>query len=256
MRKNKIITIVLVLGMLSTLEFVQAKKIKGTYLYSDNEEYIQIDKDLFKIIRTKVCIPCMDLDKGDSLASSGSVEYIKDGFIKLKSDIDSSIYKNTTVEELYDANIKDSVKIKFFFPFKGKYRIDAAIGFPYISTENDCITIPKSKYTLDTFNFNIYNLNIKYNGYNGEYFGRIVFYMSLYQFKNKNTNILHIAIPNLTNSYFARYLINGEYAKIEKNKIIWRNREYKKVSNDLINPKIELGDNAIDDVNGIDIIDK
>ncbi len=256
MKKSRIVTIVLVLSMFSILEFVQAKKIRGTYLYSDNEEYIQIDEDIFKIIRTGVCIPCMDLDKGDSIASFGSVEYIKDGFVKLKSDIDSSIYKNTTIEESYDASIKDSVKIKFLFFLKGKYRIGATIGFPYMYTENNCITIPKKEYTLGPLNFNIYNLNLKCSGHNGEYFGRVVFYNPWYYFKDKKTNFLQITIPNLTNSYYARYFINGEYAKIEKNKIIWRNREYKKVSDDLIIPKIELGDKAVDDVNGIDIIDR
>ncbi len=244
-----------VISMLPTFVFPQAKKIRGTYLYSDNEEYIQIDEDIFKIIRTGVCIPCVDLDKGDSIASFGSVEYIKDGFVKFKSDIDSSIYKNTTIEESYDASIKDSVKIKFFFPFKGKYRIDATIGFPYMYTENNCITIPKKEYTLGPLNFNIYNLNLKCSGHNGEYFGRIVFYIPWYYFKDNKTNFLQITIPNLTNSYYARYFINGEYAKIEKDKIIWRNREYKKISNDLITPTIELGEKAIDD-EGIDYVDR
>jgi hypothetical protein len=65
-----------------------------------------------------------------------------------------------------------------------------------------------------------------------------------------------ITIPLLTNSYFARYYIDGEYAKVEKDKIIWRNREYIKVSDALITPKIESGDRAIDDVNGVDWVDK
>lgn len=30
-----------------------------------------------------------------------------------------------------------------------------------------------------------------------------------------------ITIPNLTNSYYARYFIVGEYAQVEKDKIIW-----------------------------------
>lgn len=257
MKKNKIIITFLVLNTLLTLGCAQTKQIKGTYICSDDEEYMHINKNSFKIIRTRACISCMDLDKNDSIASYGSVEYIQDGFIRLRSDRDSCIYKNTTVEESYDASIKDSLKIKFIFPFKGKFRIDVALGFPYMSTENDYIIIPFKKNNLDPLIFDIYNLNLKYNGHYGEYFGRIAFYnFPWYQLKNKNTNTLRINIPNLTNSYFARYFIDREYVKVEKNKIIWRNREYRKISDDLITPKIELGEQAIDDPNGIDIADK
>ena len=244
--------------MLSELVFAQAKNIKGTYIYSDKEEYLQIDKDNFKIIRTRVCTLCMDLDKNDSIASYGSVKYTQDGFIKLRSDRDSSIYKNTTIEESYDASIKDSIKIRFIFPFNGKFRIYVSSGsYPYMSAEKNCLTIPRNKYVLAPLIFEIYNLSLKYNDVYGEYFGRIAFCnFPWYEFKNNNTNSLVISIPNLTNSYYARYFIDGEYLKVDDNKIIWRNREYKKISDDLINPKIELGERAIDDKDGIDIIDK
>lgn len=257
MKTSEIIVIIVVLSILPILAVPQEKKMKGTYIYSNEEEYIQIDKDAFRIIRTRACTPCVDLDEGDSIASYGSVKYIQDGFIKLKSYRDSSIYRNTIIVESYDERIKDSVKIRFVFPFKGKYRIDAALGdSPYISTENEYITIPKKRYTLNPLDFNIYNLSLKYNGYYGDYWGHIVFHnFPWYQFKNKDTNSLLITIPDLTNSYYAHYIINGDYVKVEKDKIIWRNREYRKVSDDLITPKVELGERAIDDINGVDWVD-
>lgn len=255
---NKIATIVIVLSTLSLLTFAQTKKIRGTYLYSTEEEYMQIDKDIFKIIRTHICRSCIDLDEDDSIAAYGNVEYVKGGFIKLTSRMDSCIYKNTTIEESHEENLKDCVKIRFVFPFKGKYRIDASLGdLPCKSTENNCITISRHKYTLDPLYFEIYNLSLKYNGRYGERFGRIAFLnFPWYEFKNKNTNTLLITIPNLTNSYYARYLIDREYIKIEKDKIIWRNRVYKKISDNLITPDIEYGDRAIDDPNGVDWVDE
>jgi len=227
-------------------------------MYSD-EEYIQISRDSFKIIRTLACIPCVDLDKDDSIISFGSIKYINNDFIELISSRDSSFYKDISIDESYDANIKDSLTISFIFPFKGKYKIEAGIiGFPYRTTEKNQITIPIFRlYHTNQLTYYIYNLNLKYNGCNGEYLGRIVFSAPrFYKLINDKTNFLQIKIPNLTNSYYAHYPINGEYAKIEKDKIVWRNKEFKKVSENLIAPKIEFGDKAIDDVNGIDIIDK
>lgn len=256
MKKSIIVIIILVINTLLTIGHAQTKQIKGTYICSDDEEYLHINKNSFKIIRTRACISCMDLDKNDSIASYGSVEYIRGGFIRLRSHRDSCIYKNTTVEESYDTSARDSLKIKFIFPFKGKFRIDVALGLFYISTENDYIIIPFKKNNVDPLIFSIYDLNLKYNGCNGEYYGRIVCNFPWYQLKNKNTNNLRINIPNLTNSYFAQYFIDREYAKVEKNRIVWRNREYRKISGNLIIPEIELGEQAIDDPNGIDIVDK
>lgn len=244
--------------MLLTLAFSQSEKVKGTYLYSSEEEYLQIDTNGFKIIRTQACTACLDLNEGDSIAGQGNVTYFQDGFIKLQSDKDSSIYKNTTIEESFDSGIKDSIRIRFIFPFKGKFRIYASSGsYPYMTAEGNCITIPREKDVLAPLIFEIHNLSLKYNGYYGEYFGRIAFsYFPWYEFKNKNTNSLLITIPDLTNSYYARYFIDGEYVKVDKNILFWRNRAYKKISNDLITPKIELGERAIDDLNGIDCVDK
>ena len=255
MEVSKIIAIIILLNILFPV-YAQAKNIKGSYLLSDNEEYIQIDNDNFKIIRTLDCPTCVDLDKFDSIISYGKVEYILDGFIRLTSDPDSMVDKTVKVEESFDPQINDSVKIRFVFPFKGKFRIAASVGLPYKSTENDSIIIPKGKYVSGCLSFEIYNLSLKCNSLNGEYLGRIVFYFTDYNLKSRKNNSLLVTIPKLTNSYFARYYIDGEYAKVEKNRIIWRNREYRKVSNELMTPEVELGERTIDDEDGVDWVDK
>lgn len=255
MKVSKIIATIILLNLVLPL-YAQVKDIRGTYLLSDNEEYLQIDRDKYKIIRTHVCPGCIDLDEGDSLASVGRVEYIQADFVKLTSDPDSIVNKTVKVEESYNPQIYDSVKIRFVFPFKGKYRIKASVGYPLKSTKCDTIIIPREEYALGSLFFEIYNLDLICNSFNGEYLGRIAFYFSDYQLNDRNSNSLLITIPQLTNSYFACYNIDGEYAKVEKDKIIWRNRKYIKISDDLITPKIKTGDQDIDDVNGVDWVDK
>jgi len=238
--------------------FCQSNKIRGTYNYS-NAEYIQINADSFRIIRTVKCLTCVDLNKGDSIISTGSVKYINKDFIELKSDPDSSYYKNISIFESFDSKIGDSLKISFTFPFRGKFKLEArTLDFPSKSTEKNEITIPKIKsYNISQVMYEIYNLDLRYDGHDGEYLGRIVFTApSLYRISNEKTNFLQINIPNLTNSYYAHYVIDHEYIKVDKNKITWRNKEYKKISNKLISPHFNTGDNASSDPNGIDIIYK
>ncbi|UKI39491.1 MAG: hypothetical protein L6V35_00815 [Alistipes putredinis] len=43
-----------------------------------------------------------------------------------------------------------------------------------------------------------------------------------------NANCIEINIEGLEDGYFGNYWINGEYAKIEKDKIIWRGKVYDK----------------------------
>lgn len=255
MKVSKIITAIIFLILFLPI-VAQAKNIRGTYLLSNTEEYMQIDKGKYKIFRTQVCPPCFDLDEGDSLLSYGSVEYLQSSFVKLTSDPDSNVTRTVKVEETYDPQIIDSVRIRFIFPFKGKYRIEASVGYPFKSTECNTLIIPRQKYILERLSFEIYNLNLFCNGFDGEYLGRIVFYFYELQIKHRNSNSLLITIPLLTNSYFARYYIDGEYGKVEKDKIIWRNRKYIKISNDLITPNIKTGGQDIDDLNGVDWVDE
>lgn len=246
-----------ILTILPAWTFGQYPIIHGTYLYSDNE-YMQIDNDRFQIVKTKIGRCSIDFVDGDSIAAHGKIESVTNDFIKLTAHKDSDIYKSTMVLESYDGNIKDSVKIRFHFPFRGRFRISASLGIsPETFTESNSITIPKKKYPFGKLYFRIYNLNLKNDGLNGEYLGRIYFSNSSgYEFKDKKANSLLINIPDLTNNYFAQYFINGEYAKIEKDKLLWRNRVYYKLSDELIFPQYDGGDGAIDETDGVDWIDE
>ena len=232
---NKIIiTNVMLVFCLLFLPFLassQIKKIVGTYTYS-NEEYLQIDVNNFKIIRTEEGIRG-DMDEGDSVIAFGRVEYINNDFIKLTSyKYDLDIYNSTIFTELHDKNLSDdSIQIRFNFPLKGEFKIYISFssGYNYVSVNSKNITIPKSSYYLTPLHFDIYKTDILVYDFSSNYLGSIVFsYFPSYEFKNMNLNLLNVTIPNLTNSYYARYYIDDEYAKIEGNKIIWRNREYEK----------------------------
>lgn len=210
MKKNKIVLVLLTMFCTIQCLFCQTDKVRGTYLYSD-EEYIHINMDSFEIIRTLACSPYVDLDKGDSIISFGSVKLINNDFIELKSYVDSNFYKKISILETCDKINHDSLTIFFKFPFVGKCKIIVNIpGYKSFATEKKQITVPKNKlYRISELTYEIYNLDLKYNGYDGEYLGRIVFSSPCpYRLISEKTDYVQIEIPNLTNSYYARSLVS------------------------------------------------
>jgi len=235
----------LILVMLTINSFSQVTNISGVYLY--DWEYLKIDKDKFKIVFDRY------LPERDTIASFGDVEYIDDKFIKLTSD--KSYYcspsESIVFRELYDNTLMDSLRVEFVFPFNGDFDIKIHINNTPLQaiTNSKILTIPLSSSSyvsslrpLRTFSFHIYNRSIIGDGFWGYYLGIVSFpacppfllsttdySVFSYKFKNKDTNVLVVEIPDLTDSYFARYFINEEYAKVEKDKIIWRGRKYERI---------------------------
>jgi len=212
------------------LSFSQ-NKINGTYLFYNGNEYMQINKDTFKIFRCEIYAGCFDLDKGDSLLSIGSITHLKNDLFQFQNSDLNQTNNDISVYEYYDPNTyKDSLKIKFVFPYNGRFRINANIrGYRENTSENDSIIIKRNIGTFEGLVFSIYNLDLVSNGDFGDYFGRIAYTCKpSFRSSNKKINSLVITIPDLTNSYFARYFINGEIVKINNKTLIWRYRRYEK----------------------------
>jgi len=163
---------------------------------------------------------------------------------------------NIKIEECCDSSLVDSVKIKFVFPCDGKLRI---FLYPESYTYSDSIMISKQQYYdwKDISSFEIFNCNPSVES-DGTNFGRVSFECYLgYMVKNANTNVVIIKIPNLTNSYFKRYVISNEYAKVDSRKLLWRGRVYKKVSKKLISPVISVPiEKEMDETGGVDPADE
>ncbi|MCL2312660.1 MAG: hypothetical protein FWC41_09300 [Firmicutes bacterium] len=235
MNKNYALLILIVLIVNSCC---QVANISGVYSYSGMED-LKIQKNNFEIvIDERVINTIIDLSEDDSIASFGKIERIDVNFIKLTSDISYywSPHNSMVFSELYDETLTDSLQIKFIFPFSGNFEIDAVLNNTPLPTimNSKVLTVPLSSLnyapSLRSFYFEIYNKNIRSNTFWGDSFNITYFSATpLYEFKNQDTNVLIVEIPDLTNSYFARYFINEEYAKVEKDKIIWRGRVYERI---------------------------
>jgi len=224
----------LILSLLISLKAsAQKDKINDTYIW-DMKEYLTITEDSFKLNLYPVYSLLYGLDLGDSILAEGKVQYDSNNFIKLTSkDYEWETKKNVVVIESIDSSLTDSIKFNFIFPFDGKYKI-------ILSLEGDCknqlkyefedrkeVILPKLEYPIFAFSFIIVNqtpIEFPYRIYqkmvNFRSFQNIV--------KESDSNSFEIFIPDLTNSYFNRFFINGEYLKIdtEKNVIFWHNEKY------------------------------
>ena len=231
---------ILLLLLASTINgYCQRYNISGVYSYLDLE-YLKIDKNKFEII-----FDSMWYDN-DSIASFGEIEYIDEKFIKLTSDRSFywSPYESLVIYESQGNSLTDSLRIEFIFPYSNEIEINIRLNISSFqtTTSSKILTVPLSSLfyfpneQIKKFSFLIYNKDIRKDGSWGDSFSVICFpafpafpNSISYELKNKNTNVLVVEIPDLTNSYFARYFINEEYAKVEKDKIIWRGRVYEKI---------------------------
>lgn len=250
---KKYIVVLLFFNFLETMLLAQQVDLKGTYLSDSEDEYIQIDVDSFKIKRTFAYSSCLDSLDIDSIASIGSVECLKNGFLKLtsqKKDLQSKI------EESVVENIgKDTVLAIFIFPLKGLYRIEASVGsLPYLSTYCNNLKLPKSHSSVPSLFYKIYSLCLDSNSSLGSYCGSVVYSPdSFYDIERTNTNKLVVYLPNLTNDFFARYVINEEFVKVEADQLKWRGVTYRKISNKFICPEIDHSEKSLESEPGEDI---
>lgn len=235
----------------------QRANLCGTYMFED-KEYLQIYKDSFKIIRTSIGLSEVDLNNEDSIIAIGHFEDCGCNFIRLFSINNIDFKDKITFKEYVDSTFKDdSIQLVFNFPFKGILIIRAGfIGIPSKKTESNRVVIPKRNLLTDELYFEIKIEELKTGYYNENYLGKTSLpEMPYYRFANPHANSLEISIPFLDNSFFARYVILGEYLKIDNKSIAWRNRKYRKVSKKIIYPSIKKSSvQDIDDPSGVDII--
>jgi len=223
--------------MLQNIVHAQTIKIDGTYTL-DMTEYLTITEDSFKLYLYAAYPLFYGLNFGDTILAEGKVQYESDNFIKLTSkNYEWETKKNMTIIDSIVSYLNDSVRFNFIFPFDGKYKIILYLGndneskVRYEFKDRKDVFLPMHKDSILTFSFIILNQTpIEYPYHNS--LKNVQFSSFRNTAKNNNSNFFEIYIPDLTNSYFNRFLINGEYIRVgkEKNVLFWHNEQYWKFS--------------------------
>ena len=136
-----------------------------------------------------------------------------------------------TVDNISD----DSLEISFLIPYdRGKLIVSIMPTniFPvknydfFYSQSNNSIIIPQK---INCFTYSIMpdEGNAIIHDVRGMNYG-ILFMSSESIFMESDINHIEISIPSLTNSFFEKYYVKGEYARIVGDTIIWKGRKFKR----------------------------
>ena len=121
----------------------------------------------------------------------------------------------------------DSIKLSFKIPYQRGLRISVCTnpGFGYFFQSKREFVIPK---TVKSFSFTIFNEQIKPHTVNCLFYGAIDFNpLRKYQIE-ENTNHISIEIPALDDSFFERFFLEGDYARVSENTITWKGEVFHK----------------------------
>ncbi len=227
--KPQSLTLLIPCLLISLTLCAQKGKINGRYVW-DMVEYLTITEDSFRLTLYPIYPFLYGLDSKDTILSEGRVRYESDRFIQLTSkNYELEASKNMTITESVDSLLKNNLRFIFHFPFDGEYkiRIGNNYHFKYEFKSLKEVIIPVFQDSIWTFSFEILNQTPIGELYRN-YLRKNGFSSFRNTAKNKNSNSFEIFIPDLTNSYFNRLVINGEYLKVEKDKsgLYWRNERY------------------------------
>jgi hypothetical protein len=197
------------------------KDIDGIYAW-DMSVFLKISKDSYQLSLYPIYNMFYGLDKGDTILSEGLVKYESDNFIWLMSkDYEWEAKKNITIIESYDEILNDSIKFKFIFPFNGQYKIILTLSkdnkqqTDYEFKNQKEIVVPVHKNSLMVFSYKIINQTPVENLFGCIYYQKVIDFSSFANTaKSITSNSFEISIPDLTNSYFNRCILNGVYAKV------------------------------------------
>ena len=211
-----------------------SESIGGIYVLRNTEpkQHIEIFNNNFLYVATDA--------RSNRLYAEAQFSWLDDDFIELHSNsIKDSLYKEFSIEQSYDIFKSNELHIKLRLP--KIYSSNLNINVRYINeklnggewSEFHLICGPTVYFTLPEYTKK-FVLSVAIGGRfanpaNLSWFsdGNIYYQLPEVIIEN-NINSIDIKIPWLDQNYFDMYSINGEYVKIEGDKIIWRGQIFEK----------------------------
>lgn len=204
--------------------------LSGNYRY-ETGIMLKIEKDTFRLIMPN------NARNGwyTEIMAEGEIKQINSSLIELNTgeNVIWDVMRSVVVtQQLVDSIDTDSIKVRFSIPnYSGKLKVSVYTDTSDIfnleySDKNKELNIPKD---TETFFFYITPDYLHSHTPMNSFYGVIGFDpMEEYQVDN-SVNFIEIKIPNLTDIFFERYHIEGDYARVVNDSIIWKGKVYKKI---------------------------
>lgn len=208
--------------------FGQKKDISGTYFSKFGTKIEIIGNDLNYII-PQIQPPVV---WGNDTLAKCTFKWVDTNLIELNSTSPNIlVLKGLKVVQFSDSTINDSIKVSFLIPHQ-RWNLKISVytnnfkefNFIYSKNSRD-LMLPNN---VESITFSIEPERIMPHTSDGQFYG-IVAFSSFQEYQiEKNTNHISIEIPAIDDSFFERYCVTGDYAKISENTITWKGEVFKK----------------------------
>lgn len=208
------------------LAVAQKKDITGTY-YNESGHCLQLRADSIKLLVRQTT----PVTRPSDLRFEGKYKWVDKTFIELNSMNNPWEKVRKTIEIIQEKRPdKKDIEVKFFIPYnwsdlKITMFTNDFYSKDFIYSKNEQSTIiPKTK----TFSFNIVPEYLIPHTPIGTFYGIIAFDLMIDYEIESGMNYIEIKIPAMTDSFFETYYIEGDYAQVINDSIIWKGVVYKK----------------------------
>lgn len=210
----------IIVSILYCLAISGQDNLSGNY-YNEAGVCLNIKQDSFKLIMPNAARNGYYSD----IIAEGDLKYIDKSFVELNSISPFYIIgKNIEIKQFRDPTVvKDSLKLTFSFLYSRPLNV-------YVFTDDfKTYELEYSKHRKDimlpintnTITFSVSPRNFIPNTPDGLHCG-ILAYSSVEYEIEKGINHIMITISAIDDSFFEKYYIKGEYAKISKDSITWK----------------------------------
>jgi hypothetical protein len=207
--------------------FGQKRDISGSY-YAAGQRIIVANDSLKLEFTGQPSVPSRVL-------AETTFKWVDKNFIEINSTPPYILlHKRMKIERSMDPTITDSLKLLFYFPnYTNNHYDDVSLKVSIFSDKNYNLTYSENNNNLmvpipkisDHIIISIEN-PIYYGELDGSFYG--FRYVSMVYAIDKNVNNISIEIPAIDNSFFEKYYVKGEYARVFGNKIEWKGEVFVK----------------------------
>ncbi|MDH6344329.1 hypothetical protein M2480_003239 [Parabacteroides sp. PFB2-12] len=225
---KKIVILFLLPALACLFPFTQTESSK-TYLNKYGAK-IEFKNDEFYYIESHSFSPVW---YNDTLAVC-TVKKLDGQFVELNSiPPDVIAQRGLSVIQGFDCMAEDSIKISFSIPYNND-NLNITVFSNTLKTFD--LTYSKSDKELmlpndfKTIAFTISpERSVVSHSIDGRFYG-VLYYSSIEYTIEENTNHIEISIPAMDDSFFERYYVKGEYARVVNDSIFWRGDVFVKKS--------------------------
>ena len=225
---KKIVIFSLLFNLIYFFSFGQ-KNLMGTY-FNESGSKIEVSGYEFNYIEPHGDTPIW---YNDTLAKC-TLKWVDDNFIELNS-VPSYIIaqQGLKVVQSLDSTIRDSIKVDFSIPYQ-RNNLDISVFCNSVKTFN--LNYSKNSRELilpndtKTITFSISpGIYLTPHSVDGLYYG-VLYYSSAEYVIEKRINYILIEIPAIDDTFFEKYYVKGDYAKVSKDSITWKGEVFVKKS--------------------------